>query len=87
MGLANRLNSYDSSREGSLRTIAAWLTFAQIHSGRSFAVGAEALKSIRASISYEQVFIKGEDAPNELLTGDPPFGLKPKEFLHQLPRA
>ena len=55
MGFANCIDTYDRSREGSVRTRAAWLKVAQILSGRSFAPRFAGINFVRKPIPLAQV--------------------------------
>ena len=56
MGFANYIDNYDHSREGSVRARAAWLTFAQILSGGSFALRFAGINYARRPIHLANVF-------------------------------
>jgi len=56
MGFANCIDTYNRSREGSVRTRAAWLTFAQILLADPSRPGSQALNSFAKPIPLARVF-------------------------------
>ncbi|HMG94130.1 MAG TPA: hypothetical protein VK589_28920, partial [Chryseolinea sp.] len=52
MGIVNCIDTYDRSREGSVGTRAAWLTFAEIRSGRSLAPRYADINFVRKTHSF-----------------------------------